>query len=108
MPFNLAVTRKRRQDVLVAEVLGPSLVFLGRLADFAAEKDQGLPKAVRVKYGSPVAAKAPLKIARMGPALLQCLRSRPDASKCRLSPTTIFVAGNSGSSSPQRRRRSFL
>src|SRR5262249_51372750 len=58
-------------------------------------------KLCGLKYGRPAAAKASLKIARMGPALLQCLRSRPDASKCRLSPTTIFVAGNSGSSSPQ-------
>jgi hypothetical protein len=53
VPFNLAVTRKRRQDVLVAEVLGPSFVLLWRFAAFAAEKDQGLPKAVRVEVWQP-------------------------------------------------------
>src|SRR5262249_7999356 len=58
-------------------------------------------KLCGLKYARLAAAKASLKIARIGPALLQCLRSSPDASKCRLSPTTIFVAGNSGSSSPQ-------
>src|SRR5512132_3835810 len=36
-------------------------------------------------------------LSRIGPALLQCLWSRPDASKWRLSPITIFVAGNNGS-----------
>src|SRR5262252_1440242 len=58
-------------------------------------------KLCGLKYGSPAAAKAYLKIARIGPALLQCLRSSPDASKCRVTPTTILVAGNSGSSNPQ-------
>jgi hypothetical protein len=35
----------------VAEVLGPSLVLLRRLADFAAEKRQGFPEAMRVEVG---------------------------------------------------------
>jgi hypothetical protein len=35
---NVAVARKRRQHILVAKVLGPRLVLLGRLADLAAEK----------------------------------------------------------------------
>jgi hypothetical protein len=37
VPRNVAVARKRRQHILVAEVLGPRLVLLGRLADLAAE-----------------------------------------------------------------------
>ena len=48
---DVAVARKRRQHILVAEVLGPRLVLLGRLADLAAEKRQGLPEAVRVEVG---------------------------------------------------------
>jgi hypothetical protein len=35
---NIAIARKFRQHVLVAEVLGPSLVLLGRLADVFAQK----------------------------------------------------------------------
>jgi hypothetical protein len=38
---NIAVARKRREDVLVAKILGPSLVLLGGLADLAAKKGQG-------------------------------------------------------------------
>jgi hypothetical protein len=101
MPCNVTVARKCREDILVAEVLGPSLVLLGRLADLAAEKRQGFPKAMRVEVGQASSCGAFLKIARMGPALLQCLRSSPDDSKCRVSLTTTFVAGNNGSSRPQ-------
>jgi hypothetical protein len=72
----------------VAQVLGPSLVLLRRLADLAAEKGQGLAKAVWVEVGQTK------KIVRIGPALLQCLRSSPDDSKCRVAPTTIFVAAS--------------
>ena len=35
----------------MAQVLGPSLVLLRRLADLAAEKGQGLAKAVWVEVG---------------------------------------------------------
>ena len=51
VPRDVPVARKRRQNVLVAEVLGPSLVLFGRLADLAPEKRQGLPEAVRVEVG---------------------------------------------------------
>src|SRR5215470_1376632 len=51
MPCNVTVARKCREDILVAEVLGPSLVLLGRLADLAAEKRQGFPEAMRVEVG---------------------------------------------------------
>ena len=54
-----------------------------------------------LKYGNPTAANASLKMALIALALLQYLCSSPIASNWRLSPTTILVAGNSGSSSPQ-------
>src|SRR5262249_53133274 len=43
---NVAVARKRRQNILVAEVLAPRLILFRRLADLATEKRQGLPEAV--------------------------------------------------------------
>ena len=42
-------------------------------------------KLCGLKYGSPAAAKAPLKIARIGPALLQCLKKYDTTPRaCRL------------------------
>jgi hypothetical protein len=38
VPRNVAVARKRRQDVLVAEILRPGFVLLRRLADLPAEQ----------------------------------------------------------------------
>src|SRR5260370_10571442 len=51
VPPHIAVAGKRRQHILVAQVLAPCLVLLGRNADLAAEKRQGLTKAVRVEVG---------------------------------------------------------
>src|SRR5262252_2620547 len=51
MPRDVAITRKRRQHVLVAQVLRPCLVLLGGLADLAAEERQSLAKAVWVEVG---------------------------------------------------------
>jgi hypothetical protein len=48
---NFSVARKRGHDIFVAQVLRPSLVFLGRVADLTAEKRQRLPKAVWVEVG---------------------------------------------------------
>lgn len=46
---DIAIARKCREDVLMAEILGPGLVFLRRFADLAAEKRQRFPKAVWVE-----------------------------------------------------------
>lgn len=51
VPGNVAVAGKRRQDVLMAEVLGPRLVLLRRSALLPSEQRQGLPKAVWVEVG---------------------------------------------------------
>jgi len=51
VPCNIAIARKCRQHVLVAEVLRPCLVVLRRLADPTAKERQGLTEAMRVEVG---------------------------------------------------------
>jgi hypothetical protein len=51
MRSNVAVARKRRQHIVVAEVLRPGLVLLRRLADLTSQQCQGLPETVWVKIG---------------------------------------------------------
>jgi len=51
MPPNIAVARERCEDVLMAEVLTPGLVLLGRFADLTTEKSEGLPEAVWIEVG---------------------------------------------------------
>ena len=57
-------------------------------------------KLCGLKYASPAASKARLKIARIGDAVLQCRRAKPTAWNCCVSPSSTSVAGNSGSSLP--------
>lgn len=84
----------------------------GRSADILAESDKRVPKAVRIeirqlvlgcvrRLPNPALAKASRKIVRMGDAVLQCSRSRPDDSNWRVAPSAMRVAGNRGSSFPQ-------
>jgi hypothetical protein len=61
VPPHIAVAGKRRQHILVAQVLAPCLVLLGRHADLAAEKRQGLTKAVRVEVGQTGGRESPLE-----------------------------------------------
>jgi hypothetical protein len=46
---DLAVAKKCRQDLFMAQVLAPRLELFGRLADILAELDQCVPKAVRIE-----------------------------------------------------------
>src|SRR5262245_36501313 len=51
MAAHVSVAAKRRQHVLMAEILRPGLVLLRRLALLSTEQRQRLPEAMRVEVG---------------------------------------------------------
>jgi hypothetical protein len=68
---HVTIAAKRRQHVLMAEILRPGLILLWRLAFLSAEQRQRLPEAVGLEIRQAAPANACLKMVLIGLAVLQ-------------------------------------
>src|SRR5258707_591309 len=93
VPPHIAVAGKRRQHILVAQVLAPCLVLLGQNAALAAKRRQVLKKVVRVEVGQTGGREGVFENRAEGASAPQLLSVESRCLKMRGVPPHVFGRG---------------
>ena len=99
--LNLPVAQKGRQHFLMPQVLAPRLELLRGFADFLPKPNQRVSETLRIEVRQTGAGECIPKDGANARCVAPVRALQPTASKWRLAPTSMRVAGNSGSSLPQ-------